>query len=113
MKKILVLSPFVLILIGAVLVPSPVPIPKDAAYCVQLDAEVITIGEGGDQDIVFVLQGTSTILYINRCLESDLTLKQVSEQTMGKTDRFFYPKYWTPLDPNNRIRHVSKVVLQN
>ena len=113
MKKALIIVPFLVLFIGAVSILRPVPIPDDSSDCHELIGEVITIGEGGEKDILFVVEGSSTRFYINRGLEMGIDFQEVYKKTVGQKVTFLYPDYWTPLDPKNKIRHVSKVILEN
>jgi hypothetical protein len=69
---------------------------------------VSEVYEEGVKDVVFTLQGLDKQFYINRGLERELDLKTLSELT-HKEIVIKYPKYWTPLDPGNAIRHISKI----
>src|SRR6478736_3742763 len=101
------------ILIGLFLVftilvirPVPIPVPKD---CLSLTGTVSEIYEAGTKDAVFKLQGLEEKYYINRALERGLDLENLRADLVGKEIVILYPKYWTPLDPFNSVRHVSKV----
>lgn len=113
MKKALIFAPFVVLLITAIAVLRPVPIPDNSSECLQVSAEVITLNETGGKDIVFLIEGSDTRFYINRGTEMGLTVKNLYEKTEGQKVTFFYPKYWTPLDPNSKTRHLSKIQLAN
>lgn len=47
--------------------------------------------------------------YINRGLENGLEINNLKEKLIGNPIVVKYPKYWTPLDWNNSVRHISKV----
>ena len=47
--------------------------------------------------------------YINRGVEEGLSVRDLSEKLEGEVVTLKYPKYWTPLDWNNRIKHISKL----
>ncbi|NNE29337.1 MAG: hypothetical protein HKN16_06860 [Saprospiraceae bacterium] len=98
----------ILLFIGALLVFRPVPIVKEEKALTKLGT-VERIYEGGVKDVVFRLEGDPTRYYINRGLENDLNLETLRADLLGKNVTIKYPKYWTPLDPKNCIRHLSKL----
>lgn len=107
LKKIL-LSLFALFLIVAVSIFRPVPIVRESKAIV-VNGYITDIYEGGTNDIVFKIKDDNRRFYINRGLESGLTIGKLKEQLIGNKVTFKYPKYWTPLDWNNQIRHISKL----
>jgi hypothetical protein len=86
----------------------PVPIP-DEKDCLILKGTVITIHEASSNDVVFRLQGVDKTFYINRGLERGLDLKTLRADLTNKEIVIKYPKYWTPLNPDNSVRHISKI----
>jgi hypothetical protein len=92
----------------AILILRPVPIP-DEKDCVSITGTVIGIYEGGVKDVVFKLQGHNQTFYINRGLEAGLNLNELRSTLMNQEIVIKYPDYWTPLDPGNSVRHISKV----
>ena len=91
-----------------VLILRPVPIPKEK-NCLVVSGEVTSIFEAGVKDVVFKLKDNPTNYYINRGLEQGLTLDNLRAQLMNEEIIIKYPRYWTPLDPKNRTRHITKV----
>ena len=63
----------------------------------------------GSKDVVFKLQGLDKEFYINRGLERGLDLKKLRADLTNKEIVIKYPKYWTPLNPANSVRHISKI----
>lgn len=106
-KKILI-GFLLFILFAAILIFRPVPIVKEEKALV-VKGEVIGVFEGGVKDVVFLLKDNPQRYYINRGLENGLNLHELKKNLMGREITLKYPKYWTPLDWNNRIRHVSKL----
>ena len=105
---------FSLLTIGSVallilmsLVFTPVPIP-DEGECLVDSGVVTNIYESGSKDITLILSGHRKRYYINRGLERGLQLNEVGTALLGRKVVIKYPDYWTPLDPKNSIRHVSK-----
>ena len=96
------------ILILGFLIIKPVPIvAEEKAVAVQ--GLVVDIFEGGVKDVVFKLNNDNSSYYINRGLEHGLTIEDLKEKLVGNHVILKCPKYWTPLDWNNKTRHISKV----
>lgn len=110
-KKFFIAIP-VLFLLLAVLILRPVPIVTEDKAIAE-SGVVAGIYEGGVNDVVFKLQDNNRRFYINRGLEAGLTLEGLREKLIGRKVTLKYPKYWTPLDWNNRVKHISKVEFGN
>ena len=112
MKKSILLTLFFLFLIACILVFRPVPIVKEEkALVVSGVVEKIKLTEGND--FVFKLKGNPTRYYINRGIETGLNYDEFEQKVLGQYVVVKYPKYWTPLDWNNTVRHISKVELDS
>lgn len=99
----------VLFFITCIAIFRPVPIVSEDKAITQVGT-VTDIYEGGDFDVVFLIKETPKRYYINRGLESGLlTLDKLKQELIGQQVTFKYPPYWTPLDWDNNIRHLSKV----
>jgi len=85
----------------------PVNIPSDASECLVAEGRVIKVFEGGVNDVAFRLEGDETMYYINRGLEQGLILEDLQQELTGNNITIRYPKHWTLLDPNNKIKHLS------
>ena len=111
MKKIanyfLIMS-FSIFLIIAILIFRPVPIVSESKAIAE-NGIVSEIYSNKGNDIIFVMEGKERRFYINRGLENGLELDNLKEKLIGNSVVVKYPKYWTPLDWNNNIRHISKV----
>lgn len=92
----------------AVIIFRPVPIPEEKD-CLIVKGTVIDLYEAGTKDVVFKLHGEDRIFYVNRGLERGLDLEVLKSELINKEITIKYPKYWTPLDPGNSIRHTSKI----
>ena len=110
-KNIILLSPFVLIFLAAIAIFRPVPIVNEDE-AITVTGIVDAVYEGGVKDVVFRLKNNQQRYYINRGLENGLNLKDLQSRLTGLEVTLKYPKYWTPLDWNNSIRHASKLVFQ-
>lgn len=86
----------------------PVPIVSEERALV-VEGTVKGIYEAGVKDVVFLLKDQPTRFYINRGLENGLNLETLRSQLLGKTVTIKYPKYWTPLDWNHEVKHLSKL----
>ena len=102
--QVALLSFFILLIFAF----KPVPIPAEA-NCKVMEGTVSKVFEGGEKDVVFLLHENDVAYYINRGLELGLTLESLRYQLKGKKVTIKYPKYWTPLDPYNKTRHISKL----
>jgi len=97
-----------LFFITVLLIFRPVPIPPENK-CLVVKGTVASIYEGGVKDAVFTLDNHPTRYYINRGLENGLYLDSLKKNLIGKTVTILYPKYYTPLDHENRIKHLCKL----
>jgi hypothetical protein len=97
-----------LILFLAVIAFRPVPIPEEGD-CLITKGVVAAIDESGTLDVSIRLRGNDTKFYVNRGLERGLDLNDLRATLTGEEVLIKYPKYWTPLDPGNSVRHISKI----
>lgn len=97
-----------LLLISAIAILRPVPIVSEDKALVQ-KGEVLRITESGVNDVMIILKDIPRTFYINRGLKQGLELEVLRSKLTGKEVTLKYPKYWTPLDWNNKIKHVSKL----
>ena len=106
--KIVLISFSLLIFIMAVLIFRPVPIvSEDKAISESGIVKEIYSNKGND--VIFVMENTERRFYINRGLENGLELNNLKEKLIGNEIVVKYPNYWTPLDWNNSVIHISKV----
>ena len=106
--KIILISLSLIILIIAVLIFRPVPIVSENKT-ISESGIVTEIYSNKGNDVIFVMENTERRFYINRGLENGLELNNLKEKLIGNSIVVKYPKYWTPLDWNNSVRHISKV----
>ena len=99
-------------LLLAVLIFRPVPVPNSVDKCLVFEGEVQAIYEAGVKDALFVFRDSDRRFYINRGLEYGLDLEDLRENLTGRRVTVYYPKYWTPLDPSNNIKHLSQLNLE-
>jgi hypothetical protein len=108
MKKIVNVIAVLFLALG-ILIFRPVPISSESRSN-KVTGTVKSIYEGGVKDVVFQLNETDTKYYINRGLESGLNLETLRDQLMGREVTIVFPKYWTPLDPGNSVKHLTRLV---
>ena len=110
MRKKIFIGLSVLFLIVCVLIFRPVPIIyEEDALEVSGIVEKIKLTEGND--FIFLLQDNPTRYYINRGIEAGLNYQDFESKVLNQRIVVKYPEYWTPLDWNNSVRHISKVEL--
>ena len=101
----------ILFFLFAVLILRPVPIVSEDRAIMETGI-VSDIYEGGENDLVFRLENKKRRYYINRGLENGLDLTDLQKRLIGREITLKYPDYWTPLDWNDEIKHLSKVEIQ-
>ena len=106
--KIILISFSLIIVIIAILIFRPVPIVSENKT-ISESGIVKEIYSNKGNDIIFVLENIERRFYINRGLENGLELNNLKQKLIGNSIVVKYPKYWTPLDWNNSIKHISKV----
>lgn len=106
--KYWILTGALICVVCAIFVLRPVPVP-DEKDCISLTGTVTNIYEEGIHDVVFRLSGQEQIFYVNRGLERGLKLEDLRASLTNQEVVIKYPRYWTPLDPSNQTRHISKI----
>lgn len=110
--KITLVSLILIVSIIAVLIFRPVPIVSESKAISEIGI-VKEIYSNKGNDVIFIMLNTDRKFYINRGLENGLELNNLKEKLIGNSIVIKYPKYWTPLDWNNSIKHISKVEFKN
>ena len=110
--KITLVSLILIVSIIAVLIFRPVPIVSESKAISEIGIVKEVYSNKGN-DVIFIMLNTDRKFYINRGLENGLELNNLKEKLIGNSIVMKYPKYWTPLDWNNSIRHLSKVEFKN
>lgn len=94
--------------IAFVLIFRPVPIVfEQDALVEQLIIDSIYTNKGFD--VIFTVKDSKKRYYNNRGLENGLKIMELQSTLPGNEVVMKYPKYWTPLDWNNSVRHISKL----
>lgn len=111
MKKrtiLLLVALFLLLLIGTAL--RPIDIPDNESKCIIQTGSVSHIYEDGNSDISIKLKESNSTYYINRGLERGLSIDDLKDQLLGEQVTIKYPKQWTILDPQGKIKHMSVLI---
>ena len=106
-KRLIFITLGMSLLVLAALTLRPVTIPDDPADCLIAEGKVKHVFEGGPQDINIRLEGDPTMYYINRGMQYGLKLDSLKELLTGNQVTIRYPKHWTLLDPNGKVKHLS------
>ncbi|MDC1068662.1 hypothetical protein OAQ99_05845 [Candidatus Kapabacteria bacterium] len=106
MKYILILLG-VIIIVVAISIFRPVPIVKEEK-AITMIAKVDTIYLGKAKSDIYI-KTNKQFFYINRGTDLGLDAKELKAKLIGKTVTLKYPEYWTPLDWDNNVRHLSKL----
>ena len=86
----------------------PVPIVVESE-CKVVTGRITDVLKENENDVVFLLEDERRRFYINRGLEHGLQLESLRRDWIAEDVTIKYPRYWTPLDPTNSSRHVSKL----
>jgi hypothetical protein len=92
----------------ATLILRPVPIVTESE-ALTTSGTVTYVYEGGVKDVVLRIKDSPRTYYINRGLEEGLDIKALQEKLIGEEVTIKYPQYWTPLDWNDKVKHLSKL----
>ncbi|WP_200975854.1 hypothetical protein [Echinicola sp. 20G] len=103
---------FGILVFTGVLILRPVPTVKEENALVEKGI-VSYIFESQSNDIIFKLHENDRIFYINRGTEAGLDAHILRKKLIGHEVILKYPKYWTPLDWDSNLRHLSKVEMGN
>lgn len=107
MKKMIFISLASLVILLLIFALRPMTVTRE--NCKLVTGTVTDITEGGIKDAVFKLSGHESIYYINRGFEDRFTLPELIEKFKGKEVSISFVDHWTPLDPNERSRHIAEL----
>ena len=85
------------------------PIIPTQSNSEKLSGTLIDIYEGGVKDICFRLNGVKKNYYINRGLEQGLRIDSLKKKLLNQNIDLYYAKHWTPLDPDGKTRHITRL----
>ena len=111
-KKIVITSIFFGLMITLAVVFRPVPhaSPENTLKTFGTIEEVFKSGEHG---VAFKLMGDDRLYFIDKGLKRGLHFTSLQEELPGKAVDIYYVKYWTPIDPLSKVKHISKVNLNS
>jgi len=107
-KKIVIASIFFALLLTLAFTFRPVP-NASTKNTLKTFGTVEAVNEAGEDGVIFKLRGDDRTYYIDKCLRKGLTLSDLQEKLPGKSIEIYYVKYWTPLDPLSKRKHIAKV----
>jgi hypothetical protein len=107
-KKIVITCVFFVLMITLALVFRPVP-DASPENILKTDGTIEKVYEVGESGVVFKLKGDDRLYYIDHGFEKGLTLTTLQAELPGKPVEIYYVKYWTPIDPLSRRKHIAKV----
>jgi hypothetical protein len=108
MQKYIVYGFSFCLIVIAVSIFRPVPMVQESK-AIAITGKVDVIHGTKNHDIFIYLKDVPQRFYINRGTEAGLSVSDLSDKLEGEIVTLKYPKYWTPLDWNNRVKHISKL----
>lgn len=107
-KKVTIASIFVLLVVILALVFRPVPHPSPE-NTIKANGTIEEVSMAGDDDLIIKLRGDDRLYFIDEGLKPGRSLSSIQGELSGKAVEIYYVRYWTPLDPLSRLKHISKV----
>lgn len=107
-KKVVIPCIFVLLLVSLALIFRPVPDPSPE-NTIKTNGTIEEVAMAGNDDLVIKLRGDDRLYFIDEGLKDGRSLTTLQGELSGKAVEIYYVKYWTPLDPLSRFKHISKV----
>jgi hypothetical protein len=107
-KKVTISSIFVLLIVVLALVFRPVPHPSPE-NTIKANGTIEEVSMAGNNDLIIKLSGDDRLYFIDEGLKHGRSLSSIQGELSGKAVEIYYVKYWTPLDPLSRLKHISKV----
>lgn len=98
-------------LVLAFLMFRPVPIPSTKDQLHFVEGTLVKIDSATTADLIIALQEHPQQFYINRGMEltSGKWMFHHRKELIREKVLIGFPNYWTPLNPNNSVRHLSYV----
>ena len=107
-KKVTITSIFVLLIVVLALVFRPVP-HASPENTIKANGTIEEVSMAGNDDLIIKLRGDDRLYFIDEGLKHGRSLSSIQGELSGKAVEIYYVKYWTPLDPLSRLKHTSKV----
>jgi hypothetical protein len=107
-KKVTITSIFVLLIVVLALVFRPVP-NASPDNTIKTNGTIEEVSMAGNDDLIIKLRGDDRLYFIEEGLKHGRSLSSIQGELSGKAVEIYYVRYWTPLDPLSRLKHISKV----
>jgi len=107
-KKIVIASIFFGLMTTLALVFRPVP-DASAENTLKTFGTIEDVFKAGEDGLVITLEGDDRFYFIDNGLKRGLHFTSLQEELPGKAADIYYVKYWTPMDPLSKVKHISKV----
>ena len=107
-KKVVIASIFFLLLTFLALIFRPVP-NASPENTIKTNGTIEEVSIARDADLVIKLRGDDRLYYIDEGLKDGRSLTTLQGELSGKSVEIHYVKFWTPLDPLSKLKHISKV----
>lgn len=110
LKKIVIASIFFGLLTTLALVFRPVP-NASPENTLRAFGTVEQVFEAGDDGVLLKLKDDDRMYYINQGLQREPAFRSLQSELPGQQVEIYYVKYWTPIDPLSKLKHIAKVDL--
>ena len=107
-KKVVISSIFFLLLAFLALIFRPVPNPSPD-NTIKTNGTIEEVSMTGDADLIIKLRGDDRLYYLDEGLKDGRSLSTLQGELSGKSAEIHYVKFWTPLDPLSKFKHISLV----
>ena len=107
-KKVVISSIFFLLLTFLALIFRPVPRPSPE-NTIKTNGTVEAVSMAGDADLIIKLRGDDRLYFIDKGLKDGRSLSTLQGELSGKSVEIHYVRFWTPLDPLSKFKHISLV----
>ena len=107
-KKIIIPSIFFLLLAFLAFIFRPVPSPS-LGNTIKTNGTIEEVSIAADADLIIKLRGDDRLYYIDEGLKDGRSLSALQGELSGKSVEIHYVRFWTPLDPLSKLKHISKV----
>lgn len=107
-KKVVIASIFLALLVTLSLVFRPIPKPSEENTS-RTFGTIEAVFELGESGLVLKLKGDNRLYYINQGLQGSLNPGALKVELAGKPAEISYVKHWTPIDPLFRRKLITKV----
>jgi len=82
---------------------------KSKEACKKISGIVTSIYEDGTKDAVFQIAGQNKVFYINRGIEKNISISDLSQKLVGKEVNILYADNWSPLGSIGESKPISEL----